>query len=62
MLRAPLLTVHDVAEKLQVKESTVRDWINKRHLRAVRFGREWRIAVKDLEKFLNDRANIADAG
>jgi excisionase family DNA binding protein len=58
MLRAPLLTLHEAAEKLKVKESTIRQWIKDRELRAIKFGREWRIAQIDLEAFLNKHANM----
>ena len=57
MLEQPLMTVHETAEKLKVKESTVRSWIREKKLRAIKFGREWRIAVVDLETFLNENAN-----
>ena len=58
MLRAPLFTLHEAAEKLKVKESTIRQWIKDRELRAIKFGREWRIAQVDLEAFLNQHANM----
>lgn len=57
MLRKPLMTVHETAEQLKVKESTIRTWIRDKKLRAIKFGREWRIAVIDLEDFLNEHAN-----
>ena len=57
MLRAPLLTVHDAADLLQVTESTVRTLINEKRLRAVKIGKEWRIAEIDLLTFLNVNAN-----
>jgi excisionase family DNA binding protein len=57
MLSRPMLTVHEVAEMLKVKESTVRAWINESELRAAKFGRDWRVAFKDLEAFVNERAN-----
>ena len=57
MLSKPLMTVHEVAEKLQVKESTVRTWIRDRKLRAIKLAKDWRIAVIDLEAFLNEHAN-----
>ena len=57
MLSKPLLTVHEVAELLKVRESTVRTWINDCSLRAIKFGKEWRVAVKDLEAFVEQRAN-----
>jgi len=57
MLSKPMLTVHEVADLLKVKESTVRTWINDTTLRAVKLGREWRIAVRDLEFFVEAQAN-----
>ncbi len=57
MLRKPLLTVHEVAALLKVKESTVRVWINDGELRAAKFGRDWRVAVKDLETFVEGHTN-----
>ncbi|MEM8919911.1 MAG: helix-turn-helix domain-containing protein, partial [Pseudomonadota bacterium] len=44
MLSRPLLTVHETAAQLKVKESTIRTWIRGGKLRAIKFGREWRIA------------------
>ncbi len=58
MLSRPLLTVHEIAEQLKVKESTIRAWIRQDKLRAIKFGREWRVTVVDLERFLNENANI----
>ncbi len=62
MLSQPMLTLHEVAELLKVKESTVRAWIHDESLRAVKFGRDWRVAQKDLEAFVNDRANRPPEG
>ncbi len=57
MLSRPLMTVHEVADMLKVKESTVRQWVRAGELRAIKFGKEWRVAYKDLEHYLNDHAN-----
>lgn len=57
LLSQPLMTVHEVAEQLKVKEATVRTWIRDRQLRAIKFGKDWRVTVADLEAFLNERAN-----
>lgn len=62
MLSRPLLTVHEVAELLKMKEATVRTWINQGTLRAVRFGREWRVVPKDLEAFIESHASVTTAG
>ncbi|RTL66690.1 MAG: DNA-binding protein [Hyphomicrobiales bacterium] len=59
MLSRPLLTLHEVSELLKVKEATVRTWINQGALRAIKFGREWRVAFKDLEYFVEMRATSA---
>ena len=56
MLSKPFLTTHEVAELLKVGEPTVRTWIHNLELRAVRLGREYRVAVKDLEAFVNEHA------
>ncbi len=56
MLSQPFMTTQDVAELLKVREPTVRSWIRQGDLRAVKLGREFRVAVIDLEAFLNDHA------
>ncbi|MEM8987154.1 MAG: helix-turn-helix domain-containing protein [Pseudomonadota bacterium] len=61
MLNEPLITVREAAERLRVRESTVRSWIRAKELRAIKFGREWRITGPDLMRFLNERANVAAA-
>ncbi len=53
MLSKPFMTTHEIAELLKVSEATVRTWIHDNELRAIRFGREFRVAVKDLETFVN---------
>lgn len=57
MLSKPLLTIHEVAALLKMRESTVRAWINDGQLRAIKFGRDWRVAQRDLEAYLNSHAN-----
>ena len=59
MLTKPMLTVHETADFLKIRESTVRSLINERRLRAVKIGKEWRIAQVDLLAFLNENANRA---
>lgn len=56
MLSKPFMTTHEIAELLKVTEPTVRNWIHARDLRAIKFGREFRVAVKDLEAFVNAHA------
>ena len=56
MLSKPFLTTHEIAELLRVTDTTVRGWIHDGELRAIRFSREFRVAAKDLEAFLNAHA------
>jgi excisionase family DNA binding protein len=56
MLSQPFLTTQEIAELLKVREPTVRSWIHQQELRAVKLGREFRVAVKDLEAFVEEHA------
>jgi excisionase family DNA binding protein len=56
LLSRPFLTVKQVADLLSVGEVTVRHWIKDGELRAIDIGREWRIAPRDLEQFVEHRA------
>lgn len=59
MLRKPLLKLQETADLLKLSEATTRGLIKSGDLRAIRIGREWRIAVRDLEEFLDAHANRA---
>ena len=59
MLRAPFMTIQDVAELLKVSKATVRTWVKSEKLRAVKLEREFRIAKVDLERFVEERATFA---
>lgn len=48
-------TVQELAERLEVAEATVRQWIKAGLLRAIDIGKGWRIADTDLELFLKLR-------
>ncbi len=52
-----LLTPMDVADRLQVNERTVTQWLRKGHLRGFKIGKEWRISPDDLQAFLEASAN-----
>lgn len=56
MLSKPFFTVHEIAELLKISEATIRSWIHDGELRAVRFGREFRVSAKDLEAFVDEHA------
>ena len=58
MLSRPMLTIHEVADLLKMKEATVRGWIHDGTLRASKFGRDWRVTQKDLERFVEERSNV----
>ncbi len=45
------LTTQEVAQLLKVKEITVRRWILRGWLPAIRFGKVFRIKKEDLEKY-----------
>lgn len=57
MLSQKFLSVKDVADLLKVGDAAVRSWIKHGDLRAIDVGREWRIAPRDLESFLQRHAN-----
>jgi excisionase family DNA binding protein len=48
-------TVQEVADRLEVAEATVRQWIKAGALRAISIGKGWRIADTDLSRFLAAR-------
>jgi excisionase family DNA binding protein len=48
-------TVQDLAERLNVAEATVRQWIRSGELRAIDIGKGWRVADTDLDRFLKCR-------
>ncbi len=52
-----LLTPPQVAERLQVNERTVTQWLRKGHLRGFKIGKEWRVSAADLGAFLEASAN-----
>jgi len=56
MLRAPFMTIQEVADLLKVSVATVRTRIKHEELRAVKLEREYRNAKIDLERFVNSRA------
>ena len=64
-----LLTVAEVAERLQVSEYTVREWLRTGRLRGHRLGGTklgWRVRPSDLAQFIdatvNDRSQRPEEG
>ncbi|MBA7553401.1 hypothetical protein ES705_45992 [subsurface metagenome] len=50
-----MLTLKEVAQRLNVHENTVKNFIRGGKLTGYKLNRVWRIKEKDLEKFLNQR-------
>jgi len=50
-----ILTVRQIAEKLQVNTETVYRWLRKDKLSGYRANRLWRVSEQDLETFLKRR-------
>lgn len=61
MLSRKFMSVKEIADLLDVCETTVRHWIHDGELPAVDVGREWRIAPKELEAFLEKRSTQRQA-
>ncbi len=56
-----LLTPVDVANRLQVNERRVTQWLRRGFLRGFKIGKEWRVSSRDLEAFLEQSANVPTA-
>jgi excisionase family DNA binding protein len=59
MAQEQLLTPTQVAERLQIQETTVTRWLREGYLRGFKLGKEWRIGPTDLEEFVEHQANRA---
>lgn len=51
-------TVKEVAERLEVAEATVRQWIKAGALRAIHIGKGWRVADADFAAFIIARETV----
>ncbi|MCH8098365.1 MAG: helix-turn-helix domain-containing protein [Proteobacteria bacterium] len=58
MTEPKLLTPAQVAEALQLNESTITRWLRKGRLRGFKVGKDWRVSTVDLNAFLEEQANI----
>ena len=54
-------TITEVAEKLNLTNETIRNYIHAKELEAYKFGRNYRIEDKELERFLKAKSNIKNA-
>ncbi len=61
MTEDKLLTPPQVAQRLQVNERRVTQWLHRGHLRGFKIGKEWRVSSRDLEAYLEQSANVATA-
>ncbi len=58
MIEDKLLTPPQVAQRLQMNERTVTQWLRQGHLRGFKIGKEWRVSARDLDNFLEQSANF----
>jgi excisionase family DNA binding protein len=54
------MTVEEIANDLRVKESTVREWIRQKRLKAAKFGRDYRIKRQDYQEFIDKHYNVTE--
>jgi excisionase family DNA binding protein len=48
------LRVREVAQRFEVTEETIRDWINSGRLSAIKIGKSWRINSEDVERIFRE--------
>lgn len=53
-----LLTVREVAERLQASERFVKDEIRRKNLRASKLN-HWRVSETDLQTYIDAKANVS---
>ena len=58
MIEPKLLTPAQIAEALQLNESTITRWLRKGRLRGFKVGKDWRVSPADLDAFLEEQANV----
>ena len=52
LMEKPLYTTEQVAQRLQVTEFTVREWLKQGKMTGFKAGRSWRISDEDITEFL----------
>lgn len=52
-----MYTVKEVADKLKLKDTTIRKYISERKLSAYKFGRQYVVSEDDLKEFLKRQRN-----
>ncbi len=48
-----VFTVKEIAERLKVTQRTVREWIRRGELTAMKFGKEYRVRESSLQAFID---------
>ena len=56
------LRVQDIVKSMGVSEETVRSWIRRKLLPAIRIGRDYFIDPKDFQEFLDKRRTVQREG
>jgi excisionase family DNA binding protein len=59
-LDKPWLTVADICEYMDVSTFVVTSVLRSGELRAVKFGREWRVSKADFEDWINEQRAVGD--
>jgi len=57
MTDQPMLRPGEVAERLQVSERAIYEWLRAGELPGVKLGRLWRVRPADLEEYLRSKRN-----
>ena len=57
-MNEPLMTVEEVALLLNISEQTVRRYIRRGELKAIKFYRSYRISHEDLRNFITSKYDI----
>ena len=55
-----ILTVDEVSQMFKVSSYTVRRWCSEGRIPAFKIGREWRIDLQDLKRFINKQKKKAE--
>ena len=55
-----MISVAEIASRLNVTPKTVQRWITEKRLPAYQFGREYRIKEEDVEKFVESSKTVKD--
>lgn len=54
------LTPLQIADALQLNETTITRWLRTGRLRGFKVGKEWRVSSDDFDAFLEKRANVPE--